>query len=102
MALRKIDLMHRTFGICDGHTCGECSNLVSYSYNDRITLSISQGKIADNLISHGVTVRERGRWEKIAHYPYYCSICGEIAPLDFERESHYKSNFCPNCGADMR
>ena len=33
MALRKIDLMHRIFGICDGHTCGECSNLVAYSYN---------------------------------------------------------------------
>ena len=29
MALRKIDLMHRQFGMCDGHVCGECSNLVS-------------------------------------------------------------------------
>ena len=28
MALRKIDLMHRQFGKCDGHTCGECSNLI--------------------------------------------------------------------------
>ena len=27
MALRKIDLMHRQFGKCDGHTCRECSNL---------------------------------------------------------------------------
>ena len=43
-----------------------------------------------------------GRWAKIAHYPYYCSVCNEIAPLDFEGESHYKSNYCPNCGADMR
>lgn len=59
-------------------------------------------RIADRLISEGVTVRERGRWEKISHYPYYCSCCGEIAPLDCEGESHYKSNFCPNCGADMR
>lgn len=59
-------------------------------------------RIADHLIANGVTVRERGRWEKISHYPYYCSCCSEIAPLDCEGESHYKSNFCPNCGADMR
>lgn len=25
MALRKIDLMHRIFGVSDGHTCRECS-----------------------------------------------------------------------------
>ena len=43
-----------------------------------------------------------GQWKKIAYHPYYCSNCGEIAPLDFEGESHYRSNYCPNCGADMR
>lgn len=42
-----------------------------------------------------------GRWKKIAHYPYYCSVCEEIAPLDCEGESHYKSNYCPHCGAKM-
>ena len=35
MALRKIDLMHRQFGKCEGHTCGECSNLVAYEYHGR-------------------------------------------------------------------
>lgn len=35
MALRKIDLMHRLFGKCDGHTCGECSNLDEYQYTKR-------------------------------------------------------------------
>ena len=33
MALRKIDLMHRQFGKCDGHTCGECSNLIEHRYD---------------------------------------------------------------------
>lgn len=33
MALRKIDLMHRQFGKCEGHTCRECSNLVKGSWN---------------------------------------------------------------------
>jgi len=35
MALRKIDLMHRTFGKCDGHVCRECSNLIHIRVNDR-------------------------------------------------------------------
>lgn len=33
MALRKIDLMHRQFGKCEGHTCRECSNLIKGSWN---------------------------------------------------------------------
>ena len=35
MALRKIDLMHRQFGKCEGHTCKECSNLDEYPYHGR-------------------------------------------------------------------
>lgn len=35
MAIRKIDLMHREFGKCEGHTCRECSNLVKGRYHDR-------------------------------------------------------------------
>ena len=35
MALRKIDLMHRQFGKCEGHTCRECSNLIHVRANDR-------------------------------------------------------------------
>ena len=36
MALRKSALMHRIFGICEGHTCGECSNLVEEPYHGRM------------------------------------------------------------------
>lgn len=28
MALRKIMLMHKQFGKCDGHTCRDCGNLI--------------------------------------------------------------------------
>ena len=35
MAIRKIDLMHRLFGICEGHACRECSNFVKGKYHDR-------------------------------------------------------------------
>lgn len=75
---------------------------------------------ADHLISHGVTVRERGqkvtveRHRGVTRYipcpycshavpsnkPYtekveYCSVCGKKLDDTFQ-------NFCPNCGADMR
>lgn len=46
---------------------------------------------ADYLISHGVTVRERGRW----NYDGTCGVCG----------THILSNhtcYCSYCGADMR
>lgn len=36
MALRKIALMHRIFGVCEGHACRECNNLVKGRYHDRI------------------------------------------------------------------
>ena len=36
MALRKIALMHKFFGICEGHTCGECSNLVEEPYHGKM------------------------------------------------------------------
>lgn len=36
MALRKIDLMHRQFGKCEGHACRECNNLVEGRYHDKI------------------------------------------------------------------
>ena len=31
--IRKIDLMHLKFGVCEGHKCGECSNLVKRFYD---------------------------------------------------------------------
>ncbi len=35
MALRKIDLMHRQFGKCEGYACRECSNLIHTRAGDR-------------------------------------------------------------------
>ena len=34
-AIRKIDLMHRTFGKDDAHKCRECSNILRDSYHGR-------------------------------------------------------------------
>lgn len=70
--------------------------------------------LADNLVSNGVTVRERGRWEdehggKYANPRYRCPVCKGRALYKFERDllDNWKevqalTDFCPNCGADMR
>jgi uncharacterized paraquat-inducible protein A len=33
---------------------------------------------------------------------YYCSKCHEIALSEFGRYTYVRSDYCPNCGADMR
>lgn len=53
MALRKIELMHRQFGKCEGHTCGECSSLEEYRYNTRTYRKCK---------AYGVTNSEASDW----------------------------------------
>lgn len=53
MALRKIALMYRLFGVCEGHTCRECSNLVKGRYHDRI---LTKCKV------YGLTRSEASDW----------------------------------------
>lgn len=64
-------------------------------------------KVADHLISHGVTVRERGRWETtevteehetVKRFHHFHREC-KYSYCDNGLGGHY---FCPNCGADMR
>lgn len=63
---------------------------------------VENSVLVDHLIANGVTVRERGRWVLQRYYGgvrkgmvarIICSECG------YPNE---KTNFCPNCGADMR
>lgn len=60
--------------------------------------------VAEYLDDSDVVVQETGKWERVFHRAVptdkemkmivWCSICG--------RSHSDKSNFCPNCGADMR
>lgn len=43
-----------------------------------------------------VEARAKGKWNQPARYTLSCLECG------FEIEAENISNFCPNCGADMR
>ena len=61
-------------------------------------------RIADHLISNGVTVRERGRWiqngelDEDGNGQYHCSVCSA-------GEAHnpiVDVPYCWKCGADMR
>lgn len=90
---------------------------------------VENSVLVDNLIAHGVTVRERGRWHLEAHEEHsnyrwnvtaecpYChsekkeiwagflsGFSKDLAELVcLENAKFVKlSNFCPNCGADMR
>lgn len=55
MALRKLALMHQQFGVCYGHSCGECSNLVSGRY---------RGRILRKCEVYGLTHSEASDWAK--------------------------------------
>ena len=55
------------------------------------------------------TKRKSGKWYKpVGMMPpeyagvYRCSKCDEVAMRDWKHHKQVLSNFCPNCGADMR
>lgn len=88
---KLIELVHDGEQQCSKILCRNCEH---YAKLEKCKANI----IADHLISHGVTVRERGRWivPKIPHITVVgiCSECGKMSDRNY--------NFCPNCGADMR
>lgn len=58
-----------------------------------------------------VEERKKGRWIVWGgmdipenHGRHKCSLCGGFAPVRYEKPliKENLSNFCPNCGADMR
>ena len=58
MAIRKINLMHRIFGVCDGHTCRECSNFVKGKYHNR---TLRKCKVYG--MTHSEATDWAGRWQ---------------------------------------
>lgn len=53
-ATRKIDLMHKHFGRCQGHTCGECSNLQEHLWD----------KVYRKCAVYGISASEATDWAK--------------------------------------
>ena len=47
--------------------------------------------------------RPKGHWIFDTEDGYYkCSECGSLAEIDSVTNNYWRSNFCPQCGADMR
>lgn len=47
---------------------------------------------------------KRGKWIKTARWGrvYYCNQCRNYLDFDGVNAGRGSTNFCPNCGADMR
>ena len=78
------------------HTRGE------HGYNANIRKwAVLVGDIDDAPTIDPATLRPHGRWVKRPNTKgqVYCSEC---ASLETITDSSFKSNYCPNCGADMR
>ena len=65
-------------------------------------------KIADHLISNGVTVQKCGYWISLtdcANAGVYCSVCNKkVYKEDYawcNRKNKLRSDYCPHCGAKM-
>ena len=65
-------------------------------------------KIADHLISNGVTVQECGYWVSLtdcANAGVYCSVCHKkVYKEDYawcNRKNKLRSDYCPHCGSKM-
>lgn len=65
----------------------------------------SNHEVVYNAVKNGIPYEERpqGEWTDIStdgrHTGWIaCSVCGQEPP----NESNLRTNFCPNCGADMR
>lgn len=85
MALRKIELMHRQFGKCEGHACRECSNFVKGKYHNR-TLCKCQ--------VYGMTRSEAtdwaGRWQACGAFNRTISgnpVMREVRPVRKESDN---------------
>ena len=80
------------------------------------TIKVFSGRFVNGLISAipPADVREnvRGEWINTTSGEHYkCSQCGTLAPIwidesnscEYDKDiSEWLSDFCPNCGADMR
>ena len=88
---------------CDGMV-GSCPHRKNGNCNEIFKLSYcAVSKLAQHLITHGVTVQECGHWED-EHGDYVCSCCHTVFTDDLVwlvRGESNEPNYCPNCGAKM-
>ena len=81
------------------YTCSDCFSEDVCKYNDGVNL-YCKGFCPHFTPKSDYVKRERGKWIKQGKdWNCKCSICGGES---FYHLDSTPSNFCPNCGADMR
>jgi phosphate transport system substrate-binding protein len=65
---------------------------VSRPFNIATKEDVSEA--AKDFIANGVVVREKGEWRQHTNASVECPVCEGVSAM--------RSDFCPNCGADMR
>ena len=57
----------------------------------------------EGILNECVTIesRPKGKWERTSWF-HTCSVCGDANSDKDDEGDKIATNFCPNCGADMR
>lgn len=66
------------------------------------TPPISQRSMYQAGYRQGQKDRPKGKWENDKHDIPRCSECGYMPDYNDFIDDYYYSDFCPNCGSDMR
>lgn len=85
MSIKKIALMHRIFGVCDGHACRECSNLVKGRYHDR---TLCKCRVYG--MTHSKATDWAGRWQACGAFNRTLSgqpVMREVRPERKQKEA---------------
>ena len=64
MTIRKLELMHQRFGVCEGQTCGTCKNLTSHFYDKRYYKCACYGESASEATDWAKRWVACGLWNK--------------------------------------
>ena len=96
-----LDIIHKTiYQFFD--VCGDDEE-EPISDKDKLLLEVNKA-ICDNLKTLQQEPKLTGEWKHNNFDEHYCNKCGHYALWSEEADGYYEvqSDFCPNCGADMR
>lgn len=99
MRLVDADVLMKTLGITD-MDCGKCA-----WYDAEWSHCKRGGDFEDACcaIENAPTIQpKKGKWINNKHDLPNCNQCGYMPQFDRAIDDYYYSNYCPNCGADMR
>lgn len=78
----------------------ECSPMV-FAYLADLVNDIPAADVRPVALGKWVEMFDHDEYPARNHW-FCCSVCGHIAPFGRMSDTELHTNFCPNCGADMR